>query len=315
MGIVDLYSKRKKQQASQGIADVYQYETIPPPLRVQVVHIWRAALGCWIRSQGDIYIRTSPSSRYWEFIEKTIAKEKGLWRLGSPGKDPDDRCIEYLMSADTDSALDIIELSFRVIDRGVREFDTDDRNTARIDQDADDAIEELNQRFLEHGLGFQYVDGGIIRVDSQLLHSDTVKPALALLHEYGFTGPNDEFMQAFDHHRKGEKKDAIADALKAFESTMKAICDARGWPYGPKDTAKPLLDILFNNGLIPADLASHFAGLRSAMESGLPTLANRTSRHGQGSTPTEVPDHYVAYALHLVASNIVFLIECHNALK
>ena len=114
---------------------------------------------------------------------------------------------------------------------------------------------------------------------------------------------------------KGENKDAIADALSAFESTMKAICDDRGWKYGPKDTAKPLLDILFKNGLIPADLLSHFTGLRSAMESGLPTIANRTSRHGQGSTPTAVPDHYVAYALHLVASNIVFLVECNKAHK
>jgi hypothetical protein len=76
-----------------------------------------------------------------------------------------------------------------------------------------------------------------------------------------------------------------------------------------------LLDILFNNGLIPADMASHFAGLRSALEAGLPTLANRTSRHGQGPTPTEVPAHYVAYALHLVASNMVFLMECHKAYK
>jgi hypothetical protein len=75
------------------------------------------------------------------------------------------------------------------------------------------------------------------------------------------------------------------------------------------------MDVLFNRGLIPAELASHFAGLRSSMESGLPTLANRTSRHGQGSTPTEVPDHYVAYALHLVASNIVFLIECNKSYK
>jgi hypothetical protein len=96
---------------------------------------------------------------------------------------------------------------------------------------------------------------------------------------------------------------------------MKAICDARKWPRPANATAIPLIDILCKNGLIPPELESHFSGLRSAMESGLPTLANRLSRHGQGATPKEVPPHYSAYALHLVASNIVFLLECHKAKK
>jgi len=317
MAIFEIYSKRMKRQASQGKVDLYQYDSIPERLRVQIAQIVREALGFWYRPDRTYFDARpeSPSSRWWEEIHDALAREYGVWQLGKNGKNQEQRCMEYLLTADTDGALDVIELCFKVIDKGIRNFGSGDRMNAGIEVSADDAIEELNQRFREHGVGFQYVDGSIIRVDSQLLHSETVIPALALLHKSGFTGPNDEFMRAFDHHRKGEKKDAIADASNAFESTMKAICDARGWQYDQKDTAKPLLDILFRNGLIPAELASHFAGLRSVMESGLPTLANRTSRHGQGATPTEVPDHYVAYALHLVASNIVFLIECHNALK
>ncbi|MFZ0522542.1 MAG: hypothetical protein WAL95_16070 [Candidatus Acidiferrales bacterium] len=315
MAVMDLYSKRRKREASQGKTDVYQYAKIPSPLRIQIVHIWQAALGRWFPASNNYHAPRSRSSGVWNFIEKTIAKENGVWNLGIAANATDHRCIEYLLSADTDGALDIIELSFRSIDRIIRGFSTSDLDTSGVEQDADDAIEELNQRFREHGVGFQYVAGEIMRVDSQLLHAETVKPALALLNEAGFSGPSDEFIRAFDHHRKGESKDAIADALNALESTMKAICDARGWKYTSKDTAKPLLDILFNKGLIPAELASHCAGLRSALESGLPTLANRTSRHGQGSTPTEVPDHFVAYALHLVASNVVFLVACHKALK
>jgi hypothetical protein len=74
------------------------------------------------------------------------------------------------------------------------------------------------------------------------------------------------------------------------------------------------IDTLFKNGLIPAELGSHFAGLRTAMESGLPTLSNRTSRHGQGAVPTQIPSYFAAYALHLMASNIIFLVEAHKAL-
>jgi hypothetical protein len=51
------------------------------------------------------------------------------------------------------------------------------------------------------------------------------------------------------------------------------------------------------------------------MESGLPTVRNKTSGHGQGPTPIELPAHFVAYSLHLTASNIVFLVEAHKALK
>lgn len=314
MAIYDIFSKRKKQQESQGKADVYQYDEIPAPFRIQVVHIWRAALGRWYRDSGYGYSPDSPANELWELIQKIIAKEKGMWGLGRTAQDPPERCVDYLMGADTDGALDIIEVSFKVIDRVARDFARGDQERARIDQGADDAIEELNGRFREHGIGYQYVDGQLVRIDSQFLHAEAVKPALALLNESGFSGPSDEFMRAFDHHRKGNNKEAIGLALQAFESTMKSICEERKWAYGPKDTAKPLMDILFKNGLVPSQMESHFAGLRSAMESGLPALAN-PNRHGQGATPVEIPPHLAAYALHLVASNIVFLIGCHKAKK
>lgn len=313
MPIIDLFSKRKKLQDSQGNPDVYQYDKIPDDLRTQVVHIWRTAIGRYYRHTGYSVGEDSPACKLWEFIHDSIAREKSLWRLGGPNSDAQDGCIEYLVGADTEGALDIIELSFRVIDRLARDFGPRSRQVAGVKQDADDAINELNYRFREHGVGYQYVDGQIVRVDSQFLHAEVVKPALALLNESGFSGPAEEFMRAFDHHRKGNNKEAIAEALKSFESTMKSVCAARKWAHPANATAKPLLDILFQNGLVPAELESHFAGLRSAMESGLPTLANRTSRHGQGATPVDIPPHFAAYSLHLVAANIVFLIECHKS--
>jgi hypothetical protein len=94
---------------------------------------------------------------------------------------------------------------------------------------------------------------------------------------------------------------------------MKAICDAHGWPYQSGVTAKPLIDILFQHNLISPDLASHFAGLRSTLESGLPTVRNKLSGHGQGAQPVTVPSYVTAFALHLAAANIVFLVEAHKA--
>lgn len=314
MAIFETFSKRKKRLEKAGKEDVYQYDHFPEEFRVQVIHIWAGTIGRFhLRIRG--YDMDTPASACWGTIHDTLAREKGAFFLGDPNDYPDQRCQAFLMTASADELLDIIDLSFKVIDRPLRRQGADYRTRARTDQDPDEAIAELNHRFREHGIGYQFEGGMLVRVDSQFVHDQAVKPALALLHEAGFQGPSDEFLTAFDKHKKGDTKGAIADALKAFESTIKAICDKRRWARPPNATAKPLMDILFSNGLVPKNLESQFAGLRSAMESGLPTISNQTSRHGQGAQPVEVPEHMAAYALHLAASNIVFLVQCHKALK
>ncbi len=47
------------------------------------------------------------------------------------------------------------------------------------------------------------------------------------------------------------------------------------------------------------------------LQSGVPTLRNKQSGHGQGSTVAEVPAYMAAFTLHLTASNIVFLLSAH----
>jgi len=44
MTIFDLFSKRQKRSRGE-VPDVYQYETIPTELRVQIIHIIRDAFG------------------------------------------------------------------------------------------------------------------------------------------------------------------------------------------------------------------------------------------------------------------------------
>ena len=209
--------------------------------------------------------------------------------------------------------MSLVEISFEFMERRLVTA-MNYRDKRRIDG----AIAELNQRFQEHAIGYQYQSGRIVRMDSQYLHAETVKTAVSLLHDTGFAGPLDEFMEAHKHYREGNGKAAIVSANNAFESTMKAICDKRGWGYDrDRATAKSLIDTLFSNGLIPSSMQSHFAGLRATLEGGLPTARNRMAGagHGQGAEPVDVPKHIVSYALHLAATNIVFLIEAHNASK
>ncbi|NJL59598.1 MAG: hypothetical protein HC887_08105 [Desulfobacteraceae bacterium] len=67
-----------------------------------------------------------------------------------------------------------------MIDLYVRKQDYQ-RFVTNIKCTPDDAIDELNSRFKEHGVGYQYESGELIRVDSQFLHAEAVKPTLNLL--------------------------------------------------------------------------------------------------------------------------------------
>jgi hypothetical protein len=44
LAIYDLYSKRQKKLRGE-VPDVYTYDEIPEPLRVQILHIWQDTLG------------------------------------------------------------------------------------------------------------------------------------------------------------------------------------------------------------------------------------------------------------------------------
>jgi len=148
---------------------------------------------------------------------------------------------------------------------------------------------------------------------SPYLSARVVTRTRVLLRTEGFDGALDEFESAHHRYDNGEAKEAMADALKAFESTLKTICDLRGWPYAKNATANRLIDTVFANGLVPPALQSQFAALRSLLESGLPTVSNPV-RHGQGRVVVVTPDYVAAYALHLCAANIVFLVDCYSAL-
>lgn len=218
-----------------------------------------------------------------------------------------------LKEQDHEKVLDVIELSFKVINSATRDYAH--RRDEYCSEHADAAIEELNARFQEHGLGFQFIDGKIIRIDSELVHAEVVKPALALLRGKNYSGAQSEFIKAHEHYRHGNKKEALTECAKALESVMKTICDKRRWKYQSNATMNTLIGICVDNGLIPQFWTQHFTSLRSTLESGVAPARNKLGGHGQGAEIVDVPKHIVAYVLHMTAAGIVFLVESECALQ
>ena len=278
-------------------------------LRVQVVHIWDDALGDPSRDY------TGNITGAYRFVINTLRREYGLFELAVTFGD--DELTElrefFLKTPDRERALDVIELTFMIIDRGTRAWDYNHQQDAN--GIADRAIEELNGRFKEHGVGYCYSDGKIMRVDSELVHSEVVKPALTVLRRKEYANAQEEYLAAHEHYRHGRNSEALVECCKAFESTMKVICKKRGWTFDETKGATSLVETCLSNGLIPSYWQSHFSGLRSVLKSAIPTPRNKQSGHGAGAGPAkDPPEELTAYVLHMTAATILFLAEAERNL-
>ncbi|MBK7626002.1 MAG: hypothetical protein IPJ16_02170 [Bacteroidales bacterium] len=306
MAIFDLYSKRQKALRGE-VPDVFVYDNIPNPLRVQIIHIIRDALG-----DMKSHAAQNEPKRAYEFIHKSLCREYGVFKLGqSQFRETDEESVLnfFLQTKENEKAIDVIEFFFKYIDRVIKKDLNTYKFMTNLKMEPEEAIEELNYRFKEHGIGFQFEGGELIRIDSTYTHSEIIKPTISLLTHKKFQGANDEFMKAHDHYRHGQNKECLTECLKSFESTMKIICKEKKWHFDTKDTSKKLISICMQNELVPSFTQNQFTSLANLLESGIPAIRNKLSGHGQGQIPQKVDDEMTRYALNLTGTNIIFLIE------
>ena len=313
--IFDLFSRRRRAERGD-IPDVYVYDTLPQKVRIQIIHLWRRAF--WSSEDAEEFPSASGAT-----LEKACApcrellrEEYGVFALSRPTHSAKEE-IEgfFLAENDVEKCMDVIEVLFFFIDGFIRERIAEIKTYRGFRPPnilPDDAIEVLNLRLKEGGIGYAFESGKIIQINSQFLHAETVKPALALLSAADFSGANDEFLRAHAHFRSGEYGDCLSECLKAFESVMKIVCEKRRWTLPAKATASTLIDLVLSNELVPIYFQNHFTGLRTVLESGIPTPRNKADGHGQGSTKHNVPEYLAAYVLHQTAASILFLVKAHQ---
>jgi hypothetical protein len=306
VAVFDLFSKRRKAAAKAGKSDVFIYYELPRHFRVQVAHIWNDLVGQFNSSQLV--------NARWEVIHNAYAREKGVFRL-TEDYDIQARCINYFLKCDAEDALDLIELSFRRMGEICGDHPDFYLQNMGIHVSAKSAINELNHRFLEHGLGYEFTNEKIIRIDSKFVHAEVVRPALALLNEPGFEKANEEFMAAHRHYREGSYKDCVVAANRAFETTLKTICAKKKWAVSVGDRASELITVVRNNGLFPPYLERGFDSYIAALKTGLPGVRNNAGGHGDDPNAPRVPEYIARYALNLAASNILLAMEAFKGSK
>ena len=307
MGLFQWSAKDKKCIVQS--APLFEYDHLPETFRAKVLYLWSDA---------------NPMPIFWEQLSQRFIRQKGFFGLGANAYELDN-VNQYFLSCDTASALELMELIFHTLAdqvAGVPTFEESEQLRSQSTEhgavysfalyDIKALLAQLNALFNEYKLGYQYLNGKITRRDDEYTHDEIIAPAMTLLLDSRFEGAAQEFSVAHEHYRAGRTKECITECNKAFESTMKAICDSRKWKYEKTAQAKSLIDILVKNGLLGPEQSSFFGALRSLLESGVPTLRNKQSAHGQGKTILDVPQHVAQYALNLTAANILFLAGSSN---
>ncbi|GMV94892.1 MAG: hypothetical protein AMXMBFR82_46700 [Candidatus Hydrogenedentota bacterium] len=342
------YHLRRRRERGD-LPEVYVYNELPKELRVQIFLVIDSALGNYISGAmafgpavfgpsplgasgvgggsfgGGVYggthfgaKRNSPVPEvrlWWVELVQEIRRVLGRFNLCDPKSNGDsvnmrEELRHFLLNeSDIDILVWGIEAALRLIDGDLRRVEADGPKRA------DTAIRELNQCFRQRGVGYLFESGLVVRVDSQFAHNEIVRPAFMVLSDSKFGSANAHFLKAHRHYRNGEHGDSLVEARKCFESIMKAICRQRNWEFSEKrGTAKLLIDICLKNGLIPAGLQSQMTGLRTLLESGVPTLTNPHA-HSQEAPGHPAPRHVAEYVLNMTASAVLFLSSSNEELE
>jgi len=311
--ILELYSKRNKAKKDH---DVYEYEVLPNAFRVQVTYILNDLFG----ERGEKLYEIMRIENIYKNLVEWLARDFGVFYLHETYRHDiynykSEFINGFLSEKNVLKAIDYIELACRFANN-ISKDEKYAYNVERysFDEITNNAIEELNYRFNEHSLGYQFVEGQIIRRDNTFTHSEIIKPSLEILSRKRFKGASVEFHKAHEHYRKGKYHEALNECLKAFESTMRIICDKQKWTVKSNATASTLIKVCFEKQLIPAFWESKFTSLRTLLESGVPTARNKLSGHGAGAEEKEIPRYIVEYALNMTASTILFLVEAEENL-
>lgn len=297
---IDLFSRRKREK--RGEVDPLRYDTIEQATRVRVLHVFDDFLD----DVGRQYVGFD-DTWIWETACKILRKDLGVFQLTQYSRSCSQEFRDFfLQSPDTDRVVDCIELIGKMV-----MIVANDRYS--MEDAAKGAIREINAWLADASIGYEFLTGNsvqeskIIEVSDRLTHSEVVVPALHILSNKMFTPANSELLQAFDHLRKKEFGDAISEAAKALETTLKIIAADKNWPHDPnRDTMKRLLEVAIRHGAVDSMWQSHFDSVRALLESGVATARNKFDGHGQGATQRTVPAHLATFALHQSASAILF---------
>ncbi|MBX9660230.1 MAG: hypothetical protein K2X00_16835 [Nitrospiraceae bacterium] len=294
------YSRRTGLRSS-GPRDVYQYDTFDERLRNQLWMIIKRGIGPYYVNGNH-----SQATAFYNFFVQMMQDEVGKLQLTSFSRNAEDELFRWFSEENESPFLiDFIELYCKIVNTEVRKELHRWRNIPPPDK----TIGEINERMLEAGLGFQFVNNEIVKLSSQFLHHSITVPVLGLINDPVFSSVDQEYRKAYDFFRNNDYESSIIEACKAVESTFKILGAKRGWNITSSDTLTKLVAAAYSSNFIPNWMQSGLTPLRGLLEGSSGVLRNKMAAHGSGTQPRDVGHEICAFQIHQAGAVILFLIE------
>lgn len=191
---------------------------------------------------------------------------------------------------------------------------------AKMEEEFKNFIHKFNEIFRIEKVGYEIVPVSlpklpyiVVPFNSEFLYNETIKYPLSLMFDSSFKGPLNEFEKALDDYRNSKYSDAIHEAHKSYESTLKTILHLKNIDYIPNDKIPKLVEKIRKSDIIDKELQSTFDSFWSVLQNGTPTIRNMEGiAHGQGINIKEIERSYADFVIRLAGTYIVFLIERYN---
>jgi hypothetical protein len=80
-----------------------------------------------------------------------------------------------------------------------------------------------NEVFAQERVGWEIIDGRMVKINSKELHGAAVEPAIRLLHKEGFEAADQQYRDALEELAQGKAADAITDAGATLQEVLEAL--------------------------------------------------------------------------------------------
>lgn len=287
---------RREAEANGEIPDVWTYDTLPTNVRVQ---IWQT-----FGSSDAFHWILETSKGICNFLRHEIGMERlsvYTYYYSYQQWDYTEELKEFFINKDFRLALSVVECIAIALNK---KANTSSRHK--------NAIDDINYRLKEARIGYEFnTDANmLIKKSDEAVYQLSIEPAFHLLSDLKFKESIDNFAKAFSDYQSGTTKDlenAITNALKALESTIKNICKLKGYEFNEEKPLKDQVAVLKNKKFLPEKYSNYFDKITDLITA-VATPRNKTAGHGQSDEAADTVDEkLVEFVLAQVASVIVFL--------
>jgi hypothetical protein len=283
-----LFSKRHEEALRNRTLD--KHLTFPYKCRVAIERVLsdKSDYGNWIDEDGLEWRDANTTYFIAEDRLKTFYGINKLQAFDEDDKRSDSSFRDVLLSGYPSEVLDAIEAWF-------------DSNQGT----ATDCEREINEVLYIHNSAWRFINGNAVLIESEYHRREIQAKTIELLKINKAYGALEEFQEAINDLTASETKDAVVNAHKSVESTMKVVLGTGS----EKLRFGQLLRQLIDSQIIPEYYEEFFKNFEQLVV-GVGKERNLPGRgHGQGSQATDVHKNLAEFTVNLAGSINLFLLR------